>query len=881
MEPRKTKSSKSTGNPRNSHSQNVSSRLPNTERVKSTPLVPQVPLLQSSERSPVNDQHTIASNHQGSVTGDDKVQVVTIVVLGSAGVGKSTFIQCALDLEKTAASPISCKKVALEGSISVVRLVELDVQDVDIVDNSLQWPETVEDHILPPIDGALLLYDIVDPSSIDPLPKLLSALTHNTIPTVLITSKCDHPPQSRRLTLSTVDGVRNRFSNVKSLQTALSTPETHKRCVSIMLRNIMLDRDGEPCSEKRAHRPRATTASKTINAVLAESKHGRVVSGAPESMERVSISQSPARQPEPPSLPKSPPPSKSWGREPSQSSNGEHSSDTNSSSTRSEGDGNMMRIKADCKDDLGDFTSQNTIVIPRASETDSARTSDTALSFNEMDNPMNDLIKKDTYTFANDDRPQTSDYDTPGTGTSLESLIDRLLSQPLSKSDWKFTVTFLCLYRKFAAPSELLVGVIRRFNELSNSDIPGPARLTARLRYLSILQDWITDYPGDFAHPSARRIITDFLQTLATYPEFADALKEISASLEIVCEDDDTEWACSDQRRSRASTTESFLTKSSTQSAASTITADSSTEDIIVPVSPAKASKRQSDRGLTAPAIDNLLKQGIQSTNSFQILVNTVEDARLQAQLLTPMPRHGLDKVRWHRLMDIPEEQIALELTRIDWILYSSLRPRDLVRHICLNAQRKERCKSLEYVNRMINQFNHVAFWIANMILLRDKPKHRAKALEKFMGVAWKLRYLNNYNSLGAIIAGVNGTAVHRLSQTRELVSPEVRKQFMRLEILMGTAKSHSAYRLGWQNTSTPRIPFLPLHRRDLVFAEEGNQTYIASEEGKRINWKKFEVMGDVIIGIRRSQEMPYPTFKANEELQGLILDGKFSKDED
>ena len=36
----------------------------------------------------------------------------------------------------------------------------------------------------------------------------------------------------------------------------------------------------------------------------------------------------------------------------------------------------------------------------------------------------------------------------------------------------------------------------------------------------------------------------------------------------------------------------------------------------------------------------------------------------------------------------------------------------------------------------MIKQFNHVAFFVASMILLRDKPKHRARCLEKFMGIA-------------------------------------------------------------------------------------------------------------------------------------------------
>ena len=102
----------------------------------------------------------------------------------------------------------------------------------------------------------------------------------------------------------------------------------------------------------------------------------------------------------------------------------------------------------------------------------------------------------------------------------------------------------------------------------------------------------------------------------------------------------------------------------------------------------------------------------------------------------------------------------------------------------------------------------------------------------------------------------------------------------MRLEILMGTQKSHFAYRLGWANTTSERIPFLPLHRRDLVLAEEGNPTFVDSEKS-RINWKKFEVMGEVVVGIQKSQGTPYPSISRNEAVQRLILDGKFSKDDD
>lgn len=130
---------------------------------------------------------------------------------------------------------------------------------------------------------------------------------------------------------------------------------------------------------------------------------------------------------------------------------------------------------------------------------------------------------------------------------------------------------------------------------------------------------------------------------------------------------------------------------------------------------------------------------------------------------------------------------------------------------------------------------------------------------------------MNNYNALGAVIAGINGTAVHRLSLTRELVNPHTQKRFMRLELLMGTHMSHAKYRLAWDNTSTERVPFLPLHRRDLVSAEEGNRTFL--QDGDKINWNKFQVMGDVLMVMVKSQATPYRDLSRNAVVEKLIME--------
>lgn len=495
-------------------------------------------------------------------------------------------------------------------------------------------------------------------------------------------------------------------------------------------------------------------------------------------------------------------------------------------------------------------------------------------------------------------------------GYTFDQLVDRLLAQPLSKNDSKFVLIFLALYRKFATPGQLLEAILKRFDALKDDKNPRVIRIIAQLRYLTVLQQWISYYPGDFAYPTTRRSMRKFVSSLGSNREFSVAAREMLRDFEAVTEDDDTDWACSDRQRDKGDQIPSFhnvLDEDSEDDFSSAIGHLSVVGDRI--------SIAPSMRTTTTGMSRNTNSTTHSDASSSQTLLHQVERNEKQAKLLVPNPIRQLSKIQWHQLMNESEEAIAKELTRIDWIMFSSIRPRDLVRHVSMNAEEKKRCKSLENVNRMIDHFNHVAYLVTNYILLRDKPKHRALMLEKWMKIARSLRQLNNYNGLGAVLAGIKGTAVHRLVATRDLVSQATARDFMKLEILMGTQKSHFAYRLAWENSSGERIPYIPLHRRDLVSASEGNSTFVGDKKlapvftphpgvsvfqgapgnrdsreappggvtGKeRINWKKFEIMGEVIIGVQKAQGSPYPGgWRSNDEIRGLVLDVRLVKDDD
>lgn len=320
-------------------------------------------------------------------------------------------------------------------------------------------------------------------------------------------------------------------------------------------------------------------------------------------------------------------------------------------------------------------------------------------------------------------------------GVGFDELVDRLLSQAKSKTDVKFVAIFLCLYRQFSAPSALLDAVISRFETVDLGSSSQAIRLTTQLRHLSVLATWVSEYPGDFAHPLTRVKMSNFTIALAGQRQFSMAIKEIGFHLDVVSADDDTFWAVSDATESMTDDIDSSLTGSSVQSAP-LATADQrdTTDDAFSNDKGARAIERGS---ATPSAASSAGKSSDRSNTSLEASPKSVEIAQAQGRLPVAPPRAALCKIHWHYFMELSDEDVARELTRIDWALFSSIRPRDLIRHVSLTEEYKGKYKDLDNVKRMIDLFNHTSFWIANIILLREKPKHRARALEKCIAIAW------------------------------------------------------------------------------------------------------------------------------------------------
>lgn len=195
---------------------------------------------------------------------------MNIAVIGGDGVGKSTFVQGALDLPFPAPAKAADRKIPYDGTLYRIRLLEISIDDVDIDDDdTVSWPDIVADRITPHIDGVLTLYDVSDRASIEDVPETLcewqlaalvrcliwnacadgvitAAIHKAALPCVLISCKCDTPPAERELDPVGIEArAKQAVKSLRAVQTSLVKPESFKMGLATLVKAVVNGHPGK------------------------------------------------------------------------------------------------------------------------------------------------------------------------------------------------------------------------------------------------------------------------------------------------------------------------------------------------------------------------------------------------------------------------------------------------------------------------------------------------------------------------------------------------------------------------------------------------------------------------------------------------------------
>ncbi|KAH0361803.1 ras GEF, partial [Aureobasidium melanogenum] len=168
-------------------------------------------------------------------TNNDAEHEVNIAVVGAVGVGKSSFIQQSLGLSSQPTAAVTSCRINLDSAAFLVRMLECPLQDVIIeTDNRISWPA---DPRMPTVDAACTLYDISNKDSFEDVPVVLNALEKASIPSLLVSNKCDR--HDRQLDPNnTEQRAKAILRSLHTLQSSTSHVDSHTRGIASLLRAV-------------------------------------------------------------------------------------------------------------------------------------------------------------------------------------------------------------------------------------------------------------------------------------------------------------------------------------------------------------------------------------------------------------------------------------------------------------------------------------------------------------------------------------------------------------------------------------------------------------------------------------------------------------------
>lgn len=95
------------------------------------------------------------------------------------------------------------------------------------------------------------------------------------------------------------------------------------------------------------------------------------------------------------------------------------------------------------------------------------------------------------------------------------------------------------------------------------------------------------------------------------------------------------------------------------------------------------------------------------------------------------------------------------------------------------------------------------------IVIRKESVEARSKVLAKFIAVCEALLRLNNYNSLFAVLGGLNNPGVNRLALSWEKVPKKGLKAFKALMVLFDPGQNYKAYRDAIAAARPPFVPYL------------------------------------------------------------------------
>ncbi|KAL6098305.1 rapgef6 [Pungitius sinensis] len=197
-------------------------------------------------------------------------------------------------------------------------------------------------------------------------------------------------------------------------------------------------------------------------------------------------------------------------------------------------------------------------------------------------------------------------------------------------------------------------------------------------------------------------------------------------------------------------------------------------------------------------------------------------------------------------LLQLSTMEVAAQLSMRDFELFRNIESTEYVDDL-FKLDSSLGSGHLKQFEEVINQ---ETFWVATEILKEPNALKRMKTIKHFIKIALHCRECKNFNSMFAIISGLNLAPVARLRSSWEKLPSKYEKLFGDLQDVFDPSRNMAKYRnvLSSQSMQPPIIPLFPVVKKDLTFLHEGNDS---SVDGL-VNFEKLRMIAKEIRHVVR-----------------------------
>ncbi|XP_077182977.1 rap guanine nucleotide exchange factor 6 isoform X4 [Paroedura picta] len=197
-------------------------------------------------------------------------------------------------------------------------------------------------------------------------------------------------------------------------------------------------------------------------------------------------------------------------------------------------------------------------------------------------------------------------------------------------------------------------------------------------------------------------------------------------------------------------------------------------------------------------------------------------------------------------LLQLSTIEVATQLSMRDFELFRNIEPTEYIDDL-FKLESKTGNANLKEFEDVINQ---ETFWVATEILSESNQLKRMKIVKHFIKIALHCRECKNFNSMFAVISGLNLASVARLRGTWEKLPSKYEKHLRDLQDLFDPSRNMAKYRnvLSSQSMQPPIIPLFPVVKKDITFLHEGNDSKVDG----LVNFEKLRMIAKEIRQVIR-----------------------------